>query len=374
MQSQTKVLKNADFTNQNFYIGLDVHKRQWTVTFRLDGTYIKTFTMEPSPKVLIKHLQAIYPNGNYFSVYEAGFCGTSHHEELCALGIKNIIMNPADLPMTHKHKTNQTDHHDSRALAEYLEAGKLKPIHIFSREQQELRSLCRLRNRNRRDVTRCKNRIKGLLMYYGISVPLEYQEKKCWSKRFVNWFKQQQLTTVAGTSSLQFLIEGLEYHRTKLLAVLRKIKQLLKERFKEEWDLLLSIPGIGPLNVVTLLSEIGDIKRFITAARFANYLGLLPSEASSDETIIIKGINPRCNKYLRSMLVEAAWVAIRTSPSLLAYYKKHSYKDSNKAIIKVTRKLAMIIRGVWLNKEPYKEGYISTKSKDLLDNNKPNAA
>ncbi len=149
---------------------------------------------------------------------------------------------------------------------------------------------------------------------------------------------------------------------------------MLKERFKEEWDLLLSIPGIGPLNVVTLLSEIGDIKRFITAARFANYLGLLPSEASSDETIIIKGINPRCNKYLRSMLVEAAWVAIRTSPSLLAYYKKHSYKDSNKAIIKVTRKLAMIIRGVWLNKEPYKEGYISTKSKDLLDNNKPNAA
>src|SRR6266545_2395407 len=219
---------------------------------------------------------------------------------------------------------------------------------------------------------RCKNRIKGLLMYYGISVPLEYQEKKCWSKRFVNWLKQQ-LTTVAGTSSLQFLIEDLEYHRTKLLAVLRKIKQLLKERFKEEWDLLLSIPGIGPLNVVTLLSEIGDIKRFITAARFANYLGLLPSEASSDETIIIKGINPRCNKYLRSMLVEAVWVAIRTSPSLLAYYKKHSYKDSNKAIIKVTRKLAMIIRGVWLNKESYKEGFIS-KKKDPSHENKPNAA
>jgi hypothetical protein len=59
------------------------------------------------------HLKANYPNGNYFSVYEAGFCGTSYHQELCALGISNIIINPADLPMANKLKTNQTDFHGS---------------------------------------------------------------------------------------------------------------------------------------------------------------------------------------------------------------------------------------------------------------------
>jgi hypothetical protein len=47
MQSQTKILKTTDFTNQNFYIGIDVHKKQWTSTIRLDGTYIKTYTIEP---------------------------------------------------------------------------------------------------------------------------------------------------------------------------------------------------------------------------------------------------------------------------------------------------------------------------------------
>ena len=220
MQSQTKNTRTADFTGQNFYIGIDYHKKQWTVTTRLSGTYLKTFTLLPSPQALAKHLQTNYANGNYFSVYEAGFCGTSAHVQLCALGIKNIIINPADLPMTHKHKTTKTDYHDSRALAEYLEAGKLKGIHIFSVEQQELRSLCRLRGNKRKDTTRCKNRIKGMLMYYGVIIPEKYQGKKCWSKRFVNWLKEQKLTTTAGEQCLKVLVADLEYQRTQMLGVL----------------------------------------------------------------------------------------------------------------------------------------------------------
>src|SRR5664279_4823390 len=350
---QTKILKTTDFTNQNFYIGIDVHKKQWTSTLRLDGTYIKTYTIEPSAQALARQLKANYPNGNYFSVYEAGFCGTSYHEELCALGISNIIINPADLPITNKLKTNQTDYHDSRALAEYLEAGKLKAIHVFTVDHQELRSLCRLRSSKRIDTSRCKNRIKGMLMYYGITIPQQYQGKKCWSKIFINWLKEQKLASCAGTKCLQFLIADLEYNRRQLLMVLKSIRKMMTQRFSKLWNLLLSIPGIGPVNVITLISEIGDIKRFPSEPHLASFFGLLPSEASSDQKVIVKGINPRCNQYLRTMLVEAAWVAIRYSPSLLAYYKKHSYIDSNKAIIKVARKLAMIIRAVWLNQKDY---------------------
>ena len=366
MQSQTKIQKTTDFTNHNFYIGLDVHKRQWTSTIRVDGTYIKTYTMEPSAQALARHLQSNFPNGNYFSAYEAGFCGTSHHKELCALGIKNIIINPADLPMTHKLRTNQTDFHDSRALAEYLEAGKLKGIHVFEVDHQELRSLCRLRGNKRKDTTRSKNRIKGMLMFYGITIPQQYQGKKCWSKLFINWLKEQKLATGAGTQCLQLMIADLEYNRTQLLRVLKYIREIMTKSFKILWNLLLSIPGIGPLNAITLISEIGDINRFPSQAHLASFFGLLPSVASSDQTVIVKGINPRCNKYLRSMLVEAAWVAIRRSPSLLVYYKKHAYLDNNnKAIIKVARKLAMIIRGVWINQAPYQEGYQSPEKKGI---------
>ena len=361
MQSQTKNTTTADFTGQNFYIGIDYHKKQWTVTTRLSGTYLKTYTMLPSPQALAKHLQTNYANGNYFSVYEAGFCGTSAHVQLCALGIKNIIINPADLPMTHKHKTTKTDYHDSRALAEYLEAGKLKGIHIFSVEQQELRSLCRLRGNKRKDTTRCKNRIKGMLMYYGVIIPEKYGGKKCWSKKFINWLQEQKLTTTAGEDCLKFLIADLQYQRMQMLAVLKNVKELLLQKFKKIFDVLLSVPGIGPVGIITLLAEIGDMKRFASEPQLASFFGLLPSVASSDETIIDKGINPRCNKYLRTILIEAAWVAIRQSPSLLAYYKKHAHMDSKKAIIKVARKLVMIIRAVWLTETPYQEGYQSEK-------------
>ena len=354
---QPKFLKSADFTNQNFYIGIDVHKKQWTSTIRLDGTYIKTYTMEPSARALAKHLRSNYPNGNYFSVYEAGFSGTSYHQELCDFGIKNIIINPADLPMTNKLKTNQTDFHDSRALAEYLEAGKLNCIHVFPVDHQELRSLCRLRSKKRIDTSRSKNRIKGLLMYYGINLPQQYQGKMCWSKIFINWLKEQKLTTDAGTQCLQVLVADLEYNRTQLLMIIKSIRKLMIQSFNKLWNLLLSIPGIGAVNAITLISEIGDVKRFPSEPHFASFFGLLPSEASSGQNVTIKGINPRCNKYLRAMLVEAAWVAIRYSPSLLAYYKKHSYPNTNKAIIKVARKLAMIIRAVWLTQEPYEEGH-----------------
>jgi transposase len=141
----------------------------------------------------------------------------------------------------------------------------------------------------------------------------------CWSKIFINWLKEQKLTTCAGTQCLQVLIADLEYNRTQLLMILKNIRKLMTQSFSKLWNLLLSIPCIGPVNAITLISEIEDVKRFPSEPHFASFFGLLPSEASSDQKVIVKEINPRCNKYLRTMLVEAAWVAIRCSPSLLAY-------------------------------------------------------
>jgi transposase len=82
-----------------------------------------------------------------------------------------------------------------------------------------------------------------------------------------------------------------------MLKVLRSIREMMIQRFKKLWDLLLSIPSIGPVNAITLISEIGDMRRFPLETHLASF-GLLPSEASSDETIIVNGINPRCNQYL----------------------------------------------------------------------------
>src|ERR1035437_3920090 len=148
-------LQNAiDFKGQKFYVGLDVHKKSWSVTVRSLDKQVAHFTQPPSANSLVLTLKKKFPGGVFCSAYEAGFCGTSHHEQLCKLGITNIIVHAADIPSTDKQKKNKTDLHDSRSIAENLERNNLCGIYVPTREKQELRSLFRLRETKEKEVTR----------------------------------------------------------------------------------------------------------------------------------------------------------------------------------------------------------------------------
>ena len=104
------------FENQIFYIGIDVHKRSWTVTIRTNGMVLKTYSMNPCPQELAKYLKRNYPGGIYKSTYEAGFCGFWIHQKLIKNGIENIVIHAADVPTTNKEKVTKTDKVDSKKL------------------------------------------------------------------------------------------------------------------------------------------------------------------------------------------------------------------------------------------------------------------
>lgn len=91
--------------------------------------------------------------------------------------------------------------------------------------------------------------------------------------------------------------------------------------------------------------------------KYCSYMGLVPSEQSSGERVYSTHIQPRCNRHLRPLLIEAAWTAIRRCPVLLAYYKKHLGTNNKKAIVKVARKLALIAKAVALKKQLYQADY-----------------
>jgi transposase len=67
--------QKISFANAHFFIGIDMHRRNWKVTIRTDGIELKTFSMNPYPLELITYLHKHYPEGIYHIVYEAGFCG-----------------------------------------------------------------------------------------------------------------------------------------------------------------------------------------------------------------------------------------------------------------------------------------------------------
>jgi transposase len=306
----------------------------------------------------VKHLNTKYPGAEYYSAYEAGFCGTGIHEKLTKAGVNNIVINPADLPSTDKEKKNKTDIHDSRSICRNLERGNLRGIYILPVEQQEYRALFRQREVKVRDVTRSVNRLKSFLSFFGVDyASLCAGKNELITGRVIGKLLKLSLSTEAGTIVLKDYIEDILYHRKHLLEITKKLKLQTQAKYTEEYKLLLSIPGIGPITAMAFLSEIGDFKRFKDPDEYCSFLGLIPWSNSSGETEMTIGIQPRCNKRLRSLLVEASWTAIRKEPALLMYYKKHAVKNNNHAIVKVARKLAMIVKGVMNRRQIYQSTY-----------------
>ena len=201
-----KQVKSTNFEGQDFFIGLDVHRKNWVVTIRCNHIELKTFSMNPSVQQLYHYLNRNYPKGNYYSVYEAGFCGFWIHRNLHELTINNIVANPADIPTTNKEKDRRRDPIDSRKLARELENGSLNGIYVPSEKQQALRSISRLYYHTSKDRVRIKNRIKSYLHFHGIEIP-RVDEMSHWSGQFINWLKNLQFEQQEDRYFLKRLVE-----------------------------------------------------------------------------------------------------------------------------------------------------------------------
>jgi transposase len=349
-----------DFSSQNFYLGIDVHKKSWSVGIVCNNNLLKRFSMNPEPKILSAYMQRNYPGGNYFSVYEAGFSGYWIDRALKEEGINNIIVNPADIPTKNKERISKTDKIDARKLARELSNQQLEGIYIPGQLQEELRSLSRLRNQLVRDQTRVKNQIKSMLMYYGKKVPEDF-EKKGWSKRFIKYIEAFNFTTIAGADCMKINIERFHRDHDMLKDVLRKIKDNLRDYgFENLVDKLKSIPGINFITAIALVTEIIDINRFKRLDELCAYVGLVPSMRDSGETEKTMGLCRRQSKYLRNVLIESSWAAMKADPALTMSFN-HLIKrmPKQKAIIKIAKKLLNRIRYVWKNDQVYQKAVVA---------------
>ena len=353
------IRQSIDYTNQDFFLGIDVHKKDWKVTVRTNGMELKTFSMDPSPGQLHGYMHKRYPGGSYHSVYEAGFCGYWIDRELKRYGFNNIVINPADVPSTQKEKSTKTDKVDSRKLARELENGSLRGIYVPDELHQQLRSLCRLRFKVVQSQTRVKNRIKGYLAFYGYVIP-RHDEMSHWSGGFIRWLKTLEFSYGMGRDYLRLCLEELESHRRRLAEVVKLVRKYYREYgFGEEVKNLRSVPGVGFVTAMTLYGELMDMSRFRSMDNLASYSGLVPSVSGSGERESTLGLSFRRNRYLRYLLIEAAWVAIREDPALGYVFSQLIRRmTKQKAIVRIAKKLLNRIRYVWKNKESYAYGLI----------------
>jgi len=343
-----------NFSGQPIYIGLDVHKKSWSVSiFTQYGEY-KTFSQPAKAEPLIQYLEHHFPSAQYHSVYEAGYCGFWIHDQLTAKGIHNIVANPADIPTRDKERRNKRDRVDCRKLARGLRGKEIEGIYTPPRWRLEDRSLIRTRLSMGRKQARCKNQIKSMLLFYGVDIP-EQREMGHWSRRFIQWIEGVRMERTSGDLALKLHLEELCHLRQILAKLNRSIVALARTEMYRSWiSLLRTIPGISTLTAMILLTELYEITRFRSIDQLCRYVGLIPDTQGSGEKEHVGGITRRHHSSLRWLLIEASWIAVRKDPVMMEAFQEYCKRmRKTKAIIKIARKLLNRIRYVLKNQAEY---------------------
>lgn len=335
-------------SSKKIYIGIDVHKKTYSITAATKGEIIKQACMPADPVKLVKTLRKWFGlNAHIYTAYEAGFSGFFLHRHLEQNGIKNIVVNPASIEIAINDRV-KTDQRDSKKIAEQLYMGRLKSIYIPGVAEEKRRQVTRTRDQLIKDRTRFANRIKARLYYFGSSSC--YFNQKV-SESYLQDLEQQDFYK-------DLCLEPLVNQWRKINQEINLLKVPLQEQVFEDpeiYEIYKSVPGIGNIHASILSNELGDLsKRFKNERALFKYTGLTPMEFSSGENIRRGSIDRQGSARIRKILVEAAWIAVTNDMTLKRRFQKLSYRrGSKRAIVAIARSLAGRIRACFIKRELY---------------------
>lgn len=338
------------------FIGIDIHKKSWSVHIRTDISDHKSFTVPADPSVVYEYVSEHFPGHDVSLSYEAGCCGFSAARYFMQMGWDVTVVNPADVSTINKQYYQKTDSLDCRNLSRQLSLGELKAIRVPTDSEDELKSLLRHRAAITRQLRTAKTHIKSFLLYHGVKIPEEYDNSN-WTRAFIGWLKDLRWYASTGKSCLDSKLRVYQFIYGEYLQLASELRAHCRTHHKKDYYLLKSIPGVGGYLAAALLAELGDIRRFGNEASFASYVGLIPMMRNSGGTENIFGVTPRCRGLLRSYLIEAAWVALRLDPQMQAYYRTHIGKSPKSIVVKIARKLLNRILSVIKTEQPYQINY-----------------
>ena len=347
----------TDWTGQTLYAGIDLHRQKWVISIRTKDLYLKTFVTNSNREVLLKSFRNNWPGAEIRAVYEAGSFGYHLAEYLNHNAVETIVVAPHTIPVA-PGLFVKTDKIDSKKMAFELAEGSLQCIYQPTSEQLYDRGLLRKRRQLVKRKVQVQLQIKSDLLFYGIKTNVygtRYWSKKAFRELRAIEFENEYF----GKAFLSIIdeYEGLIKRIKEIDIMLLKLTKSAK--YKKKIGLLRTIPGIGLLAALNIILEIGDIKRFQSAERFASYLGLTPSEFTSGETKRVRSLTGMGQVILRTVFIESSWAAIKKDPALLKKYQRLSArKRPTQAIVAVAKSLANRTRRVLMDEEPYVIGVV----------------
>lgn len=283
----------------------------------------------------------------------------------------------------------KTDVSDAEWIAKLLRHGLIEKSFVPPVDIRELRDLTRLRKKWIGHLTSEKNRIQKVLECSNVKLSSVISDvfgvsgrkllKKLIEQGFVDESdvensihgkmagKKQKITdSLFGTLNEHqiFLIRQSWQHIIYLESLISEIEERvdsLLKNYKEEVELLLTIPGIKKDTAAIIIAEIGvNMGQFPTSQHLASWAGVSPGNHESagkrKSSRTTKG-----NPHIKSAMCEAAWAVSRCRNRWLAakYWSIAARRGKKKALVAISHRMLRIIYSMLLKKETFKEMQIS---------------
>jgi transposase len=339
----------------NYFTGCDAHKKYSVFTGIDDECRIQftrrvehqkeTFrefleTLDPGTKI------AVESTGNWYwlidEMEKAGHCPVLTHAGKAKLMMGNI---------------NKTDKLDARGLALLLRNGTLPRIWIPPSETRDKRELPRMRLVLVHMRTMLKNRIYATFAKYGINFE---DTSDLFGKRGRLLINKclEELPRETRYSVIQEL-DLLDHAQSQIDIAEKRIKEVIK--VTPAMQLLMTIPGVGPILAISIALEIGDVTRFPDSAHFASYAGTVSRISSSGGKTRLGRVRPDVNRYLKYAFIEAAQTIVLNQNrwarrhAVMLYLRIKGRRGHGKAVVAVARHFAEAAYSMLDKNEPYKD-------------------
>src|SRR6202048_1345841 len=251
---------------------------------------------------LVRKLAAKYDRLTF--CYEAGPTGYERYRQIKSLGHECIVVAPSLIPKKPGDRV-KTNRRDAVSLAKLLRAGDLTAVWVPDRHHEAIRDLTRARDTAVMDLRSKRQQVSAFLLSHGLHYS---QGKKTWTKAHLNWLTSVKLEY----PEQRFVFEEMMLAMRQACERIERLEQALgaavsDSSLSEVVTALMAMRGMDLISATTFLAEIGDLSRFQTPRELMAYLGLVPSEDSTGDTIKRGPITKSGNRRARRMLVECAW-------------------------------------------------------------------
>jgi transposase len=273
-----------------------------------------------------------------------------------------VIANPRQVRLI-AHAKIKTDTIDATVLAKLYASNFLPEVWVPDQQTQALRRQVTRRNQIVRQRVRLKTTTQSILHAHLLP---QCPHADLFGKRGRAWL-MAQLLPADERNAVERHVREYDRLGEDLRVVERELARdaLADPSIKR----LMTIPGIDMVVALGLAAAIGPISRFKGPDQLVAYIGLNPSVHQSGEGHAQHGrITKQGRSHARTMLVEAAWQAVRSPGPLRAFYQRvGARRGSHIAAVAVARKLAVIVWHMLSKGEDYAGVRPALHAKKLRD-------